>query len=119
MTRGLAEITRLGVKMGANPHTFSGLSGIGDLIVTCTSMHSRNRRAGILLGQGKTLDETLKEVHMVVEGVNTAHAAMQLSKKYDVSMPIVTEANEILYNGKDAREAVFSLMTRDKTCEGN
>ena len=117
MTRGLAEITRLGVKMGAEPQTFSGLSGIGDLIVTCTSMHSRNRRAGILLGQGKSLEETLKEVHMVVEGVNTARAALALSEKYDVSMPIVEEANEILYKNKDAREAVYSLMTRDKKHE--
>lgn len=117
MTRGLAEITRLGVKMGANAATFSGLSGIGDLIVTCTSMFSRNRRAGILLGQGKSLEDTLKEVHMVVEGVNTAKAAFDLSRKYGVSMPIVSEANEILNNGKNARSAVDSLMTRDKTCE--
>lgn len=118
MTRGLAEITRLGVKMGAKQQTFSGLSGIGDLIVTCTSMHSRNRRAGILLGQGKSLDETLKEIRMVVEGVNTAKAAYNLSRRYDVAMPIVEQANEILYNGKNAREAVYSLMTRDKTNEG-
>lgn len=118
MTRGLAEITRLGVKMGANASTFSGLSGIGDLIVTCTSMHSRNRRAGILLGKGKTLDETLNEIHMVVEGVNAAEAALKLGNKYDVLMPIVSEANEILFNGKDAREAVNSLMNRGKTCEG-
>lgn len=117
MTRGIAEITRLGVKMGANKDTFSGLSGIGDLIVTCTSMHSRNRRAGILLGQGKSLQETLAEIKMVVEGVNTAKAALELSRKYDVSMPIVFEANEILYNNKDARKAVYSLMTRDKTYE--
>lgn len=118
MTRGLAEITRLGVSMGANRSTFSGLSGVGDLIVTCTSMHSRNRRAGILLGRGKTLDETLKEIHMVVEGVNTAKAALALSEKYQVSMPIVKEANEILYNNKSAKEAVLSLMTRGKTGEG-
>lgn len=118
ITRGLAEITRLGIKMGANSATFSGLSGVGDLIVTCTSMHSRNRRAGICLGMGKTLEETLKEVHMVVEGVNTAKAALNLSKKYEVSMPIVKEANEILYNNKSAKEAVLSLMTRGKTCEG-
>ena len=117
MTRGLAEISRLGIKMGAKPQTFAGLSGIGDLIVTCTSMHSRNRRAGILLGKGRTLDETLAEIHMVVEGVNTAKAAYELSRKYDVTMPIVTEANKILYENKDAREAVFSLMSRDKTSE--
>lgn len=117
ITRGLAEITRLGIKMGANPETFSGLSGIGDLIVTCTSMHSRNRRAGILLGQGKTLSETLDKIHMVVEGVNTAKAALALSEKYNIDMPIVKEANQILYNSKNAREAVSSLMSRDKTCE--
>ena len=114
ITRGLAEISRLGIAMGADARTFMGLSGVGDLIVTCTSMHSRNRRAGILLGQGKTLQEALDEVHMVVEGVNTASAAYQLSKKYNVEMPIVEEANNILYHGKNAREAVISLMTRDK-----
>ncbi len=117
MTRGLAEIARLGVAMGAKETTFMGLSGIGDLIVTCTSMHSRNRRAGILIGEGKSLDETLETVHMVVEGVNTAKAAYMLSKKYGVSMPIVEEANKILYEGKNAEEAVNSLMTRNKKGE--
>lgn len=117
MTRGLAELARLGVAMGAKETTFMGLSGIGDLIVTCTSMHSRNRRAGILLGEGKSLDETLETVHMVVEGVNTAKAAYMLSKKYGVSMPIVEEANKILYEGKNAKEAVNSLMTRNKKGE--
>lgn len=117
MTRGMAEIKRLGIKMGGNPDTFAGLSGMGDLIVTCTSMHSRNRRAGILLGQGKTLDETLKEVHMVVEGVHTAKAAYALGKKYDVNMPIVKEANSILFEDKNARQAVRELMTREKTTE--
>ncbi len=86
MTRGIAEITRLGVAMGGKPETFSGLSGIGDLIVTCTSMHSRNRRAGILIGQGKTMQEAMDEVQMVVEGVYSAKAALALSKKYNVSM---------------------------------
>lgn len=114
MTRGLAEISRLGVAMGAEEKTFMGLSGIGDLMVTCTSMHSRNRRAGILLGKGKSLQETLDEVQMVVEGVNTAKAAYELSKKFGVEMPIVEEANNILYNGSDAREAVIRLMTREK-----
>ena len=117
MTRGMAEIKRLGVKMGGKPDTFSGLSGIGDLIVTCTSMHSRNRRAGILLGKGKNLDETLREVHMVVEGVHTAKAAYELSKKYDVNMPVVSEAYNILFNDKDARQVVKDLMNREKTVE--
>ncbi len=112
MTRGLNEIARLGVKMGGKRETFTGLSGMGDLIVTCTSMHSRNRRAGILLGQGKSLDETLKEVHMVVEGVNTAKAAYDLSVKYDVDMPIIKAINDVLFNGKDRKEAVVELMLR-------
>jgi glycerol-3-phosphate dehydrogenase (NAD(P)+) len=114
MTRGLAEIARLGEAMGAKKETFMGLSGVGDLIVTCTSMHSRNRRAGILLGEGKTLEETLETVHMVVEGVNTAAAAYEMSKKYGVEMPIVEEAYNILYGGTDARKAVLRLMTREK-----
>lgn len=117
MTRGLAEIARLGTAMGAKEETFMGLSGVGDLIVTCTSMHSRNRRAGILLGQGKSLKEALDEVHMVVEGVNTAAAAYKLGQKYGVSMPITEEANAILFKGKNAREAVNDLMTREKRNE--
>lgn len=119
MTRGIAEIRRLGVAMGADRETFAGLSGIGDLIVTCTSMHSRNHRAGILLGKGYSLEETLKEIKMVVEGVNTAKAAYKLSKKYQVSMPITEEAYKILFEGKDPKAAVFDLMTRSKTTEGN
>lgn len=114
MTRGLAEIARLGKAMGANEKTFMGLSGVGDLIVTCTSMHSRNRRAGILLGQGKSLKETLDAVHMTVEGVNTAKAAYEMAKKYNIEMPIVNEAYNIIYNGTDARDAVLSLMRREK-----
>lgn len=117
MTRGLAEIARLGKKMGAKQETFMGLSGLGDLIVTCTSMHSRNRRAGILLGKGKNLDETLKEVHMVVEGVNTAKAAYAMAKKYGVEMPIVEEAYNVLFENAPAREAVLKLMTREKRNE--
>ena len=117
ITRGLAEITRLGVKMGAKPETFAGLSGVGDLIVTCTSMHSRNHRAGILLGKGYTLKEALDEVQMVVEGVNTIGAAYNLSKKYDVSMPITSESYKILFEGKDPKHAVIDLMTRSKTAE--
>ncbi len=117
MTRGLAEITRLGVAMGGKKETFAGLTGIGDLIVTCTSMHSRNRRAGILLGKGKTLQEALDEVHMVVEGVINAKAAYDLSKKYSIEMPITNEINNVLYNGKNVKQAVYDLMTRDKVDE--
>ncbi len=117
MTRGLAEMARLGKAMGAKEETFMGLSGIGDLIVTCTSMHSRNRRAGILIGQGKSLEETLNEVHMVVEGVNTAKAAYNLSKQYRVDMPIIEDAYKILYEGKSAKEAAVDLMNRDKKSE--
>jgi glycerol-3-phosphate dehydrogenase (NAD(P)+) len=117
MTRGIAEIARLGCAMGAKHETFGGLAGIGDLIVTCTSMHSRNRRAGILLGRGKTLDETLGEVRMVVEGVDTARAALLLAEKHGVSMPITKEVNEVLFNAKEPRRAVLDLMLRDKTTE--
>ena len=119
ITRGMAEITRLGVKMGGKPQTFSGLSGIGDLIVTCESMHSRNRRAGILIGKGYTADEAMKEVQMVVEGVYSARAALKLAKKYDVSMPIVEQVNHILFDGKKAADAVMELMLRDKTIENS
>ncbi len=117
MTRGIVEISRLGVAMGADEMTFSGLSGIGDLIVTCISNHSRNRRAGILLGQGKNLEETLAEIKMVVEGVNTTKAAYALSKKYDIEMPITSEIYATLFMGKNPKEAVYDLMTRDKTRE--
>lgn len=117
MTRGLAEIARLGEAMGARRQTFMGLSGVGDLIVTCTSMHSRNRRAGILLGKGKSLEETLEEIHMVVEGVNTAATAYALAQEYQVSMPITEQANRILFEGKNAREAVNALMTRERAME--
>ena len=117
ITRGIAEITRLGVEMGASPETFAGLSGIGDLIVTCASMHSRNRRAGILIGKGATADEAAKEVGQVVEGVYSARAAMKLAEKYGVSMPIVEEVNQILFENKPAAEAVRSLMERDPVPE--
>lgn len=113
ITRGIAEISRLGRAMGAKEETFAGLSGIGDLIVTCTSIHSRNHRAGILLGKGRTLSETLSEVQMVVEGVNTARAAYELSKKYNVSMPITEQAYKILFENKNAKDAVRELMNRD------
>ena len=105
MTRGLAEIARLGTKMGANPLTFSGLTGIGDLIVTCTSVHSRNWRAGNLLGKGKTLDEVLDNMGMVVEGVRTTKAAYQLAKKYNVNMPITAALYDVLFNGKNAKDS--------------
>lgn len=117
MTRGIKEISRLGISMGADADTFWGLSGIGDLIVTCTSMHSRNRRAGILIGKGKTLDEALDEVHMVVEGVQSCTAAYELAKKHNVEMPIVEKAYEVLYKGKNPKEAVLELMQRDKKSE--
>lgn len=117
ITRGNAEITRLGVAMGANPHTFSGLSGIGDLIVTCASMHSRNRRAGILIGKGYTKDQAMEEVQMVVEGVFSAKAALELSKKYNIEMPIVEQVNKVLFEDKPAAEAVKELMLRDKKIE--
>lgn len=117
ITRGIAEITRLGTAMGGRAETFGGLTGIGDLIVTCASMHSRNRRAGILLGQGKSLQETLDEVKMVVEGVNTVQAACQLAEKYHVSMPITQSIYAVLFEGKNVEDAVLELMTRDNKAE--
>ncbi|MBQ2116647.1 MAG: NAD(P)H-dependent glycerol-3-phosphate dehydrogenase [Lachnospiraceae bacterium] len=117
ITRGMTEIARLGMKMGGRFETFCGLSGIGDLIVTCASMHSRNRRAGILIGQGKTMKEAMDEVKMVVEGVFSAKAAMELAKKYDVEIPIIEQVNEVLFNGKSAESAVKELMIRDKKIE--
>lgn len=117
MTRGLAEIMRLGTAMGGNVETFAGLTGIGDLIVTCTSMHSRNRRAGILIGQGKTPQQAQEEVKMVVEGVKTAQAAYKLAKKYNVDMPITENAYQILFEGKNPSEAVTELMCRSKKDE--
>ena len=117
ITRGITEIGRLGMKMGGKYETFAGLTGIGDLIVTCSSMHSRNRKAGQLIGQGYTYKQAMEEVKMVVEGVYSAKAAAALAKKYDVSMPIVEEVNEILFSGKPASEAVKDLMFRDKKSE--
>ncbi|MDO6354391.1 NAD(P)H-dependent glycerol-3-phosphate dehydrogenase [Caloramator sp. CAR-1] len=117
MTRGIAEIARLGTALGANPMTFAGLSGIGDLIVTCTSMHSRNRRAGILIGKGKKVEEALSEIKMVVEGVNTTKSTYELSKKIGIEMPITEKLYNVLFNGKDAKEAVTELMQRDKKDE--
>ncbi|WP_318508561.1 NAD(P)H-dependent glycerol-3-phosphate dehydrogenase [Bacillus sp. T3] len=117
MTRGLAEIARLGTKMGANPLTFSGLTGIGDLIVTCTSVHSRNWRAGNMLGKGQSLDEVLDNMGMVVEGVRTTKAAYQLSERYEVSMPITKVLFDVLFNNVDPKAGTESLMGRTKTVE--
>ena len=117
MTRGIAEMKRLGVEMGGKTETFAGLSGIGDLIVTCTSMHSRNRRAGILLGQGKSLEETLGEIKMVVEGVNTVQAAYTLAKEHNVEMPITNAIYDVLFQGKNAEQAVLELMSRGGKAE--
>lgn len=117
ITRGITEIARLGTAMGGRFETFCGLTGIGDLIVTCASMHSRNRRAGILIGQGKTMTEAMEEVQMVVEGVYSAKAAMELAKKYDVQLPIIEQVNAILFENKPADEAVRELMLRDRKIE--
>ena len=112
ITRGIAEIARLGVAMGCNVHTFAGLAGIGDLIVTATSMHSRNNRAGILIGKGETPENAVKEVGMVVEGMNALPAALELAERYQVEMPIVQTVNAIVNKGMSAAEAVKSLMER-------
>ena len=114
ITRGIAEMARLGVKMGAKLETFAGLSGIGDLIVTCASVHSRNRRAGYLMGQGYTMKQAMDEVQMVVEGVYSAKAAKALAEKYNVEMPIIMEVNKLLFENKPASEAVKDLMQREK-----
>ena len=117
ITRGIAEISRLGVKMGGKIESFTGLTGIGDLIVTCASVHSRNRKAGYLIGQGRTVREAMDEVKMVVEGVYSARAAAKLAEKYDVSMPIVEEVNKVLFEGKSPAQAVDDLMQRESRSE--
>ena len=117
ITRGMRELTRLGCAMGADESTFTGLAGMGDLIVTCTSMHSRNRRAGILIGKGKSLDETLEEVQMVVEGITATEVAYNLSKEYGVDMPIVEAIYSILYNNANPKEVVEELMSRKRVYE--
>ena len=117
ITRGIAEISRLGTKMGARAETFYGLSGIGDLIVTCASVHSRNRKAGYLMGKGYTMEEAMDEVKMVVEGVYSARAAKSLAEKYQVEMPIIEEVNKVLFEDKPAADAVRDLMLRDKKVE--
>lgn len=117
ITRGLAEIARLGVAMGAGPITFAGLAGVGDLVVTCTSKHSRNWKAGYLLSQGDSLDEVLEKMGMVVEGIRTTQAANRLAQEYQVRMPITAELHAVLFDGKDPRDAVEDLMGRGKTDE--
>ena len=117
ITRGIAEITRLGVKMGGKLESFTGLTGIGDLIVTCASKHSRNRKAGVLIGEGMTMEEAMAEVKMVVEGVYSAKAARELAEKYEVSMPIVEKVNQVLFEGKPAKDAGSELMMRDGRSE--
>ena len=116
-TRGLTEISRLGVAMGGDYNTFYGLSGLGDLIVTCLSEHSRNRKAGRCIGRGMTLDETRKEVGMVIESIDNIEVAYKLAQKYNIEMPIVNTVYDVLYNGLNPRDAVIQLMTRDKKCE--
>jgi glycerol-3-phosphate dehydrogenase (NAD(P)+) len=117
MTRGVYEMAKLGQAVGASALTFAGLSGIGDLIVTCTSMHSRNQRAGILIGQGKSTEEALTQIGMVVEGVKTCKAAYELAQSLNIEMPITEQLYRILYGGKDPASAVDDLMLRDKTHE--
>lgn len=117
ITRGIAEISRLGIAMGAHARTFYGLSGIGDLIVTCASVHSRNRKAGYLMGKGYTMQEAMDEVKMVVEGVYSAKAALGLAEKYGVEMPIIAEVNKVLFEDKNAADAVNELMQRMKKDE--
>ena len=119
ITRGIAEIARLGVKMGGKIESFTGLTGIGDLIVTCASVHSRNRKAGYLIGQGKSVQKAMDEVKMVVEGVYSAKAAAKLAEKYQVSMPIVEEVNKVLFEGKAPAEAVDDLMMRESRSENH
>lgn len=117
ITRGMTEIARLGIAMGAKLETFCGLSGIGDLIVTCTSNHSRNHNAGFLVGQGKTMEEAMKEINQVVEGVFSAKAVYELAQKYKVSMPIVEKINEVLFENIPATEAISALFNRKKCYE--
>lgn len=119
ITRGIHEIAQLGVKMGGAIESFVGLTGIGDLIVTCASKHSRNRKAGYLMGQGKSMQEAMDEVQMVVEGVYSTKAAVKLGEKYGVDLPIVNEVNKVLFEGKDPKEAVDDLMLRDSRAEHN
>ncbi len=117
ITRGVTEMGRLALTMGAKFETVSGLTGMGDLIVTCASKHSRNRKAGTLMGQGYTMKQAMDEVKMVVEGVFSAKAAAALGRKYQVELPIIEQVNEVLFYDKPAKEAVKDLMLRDKKNE--
>ena len=117
MARGIAELTRLGEALGGKPETFSGLTGVGDLIVTCTSVHSRNRKAGYLMGKGMTAEEAMKEVKMVVEGVYSAKAALGLAKKCNVAVPIVEAVNRVLFENADPKEEVSNLLLRERKQE--
>ena len=117
ITRGMAEIARLGIAMGGKPETFSGLSGIGDLIVTCASVHSRNRKAGVLIGQGMGMEDAMTVVNQVVEGVYSAKAAMKVANKYNVEMPIVEQGIAVLFDNKSVKEGLADLMVRNKTTE--
>ena len=117
ITRGISEISDLGMKMGAKSETLNGLSGIGDLIVTCASRHSRNRKAGMLIGQGYSVHDAMQEVNMVVEGYYCAKAAVALGKKYNATLPIIEEVGHVLFDGLSAKDAVNNLMLRDKKAE--
>ena len=117
ITRGLTEISRLGVALGGNHNTFYGLSGLGDLIVTCLSEHSRNRKAGRCIGRGLSIEETRKEVGMTIESIDNIEVAYKLAQKYNIEMPIVNTVYNVLYNGLEPKEAVTMLMTREKKCE--
>lgn len=117
MTRGMSEITRIGIKLGGKSETFAGITGMGDLIVTCTSMHSRNRRAGILIGQGVSVEEATSKIGMVVEGIKACNAFYKLKEQLNVSMPITEVLHKVLFEGKDAKHGVYELMSRDKKSE--
>ena len=117
ITRGIREIAQLGVAMGGHPDTFNGITGVGDLIVTCASKHSRNRKAGYLIGQGLTMQEAMDEVHMVVEGVYSTKAAYELGKKYGIDLPIINEVYSVLFENKNAAESVKELMLRNNKTE--
>ena len=117
MTRGMAEIVRVGMKLGGKPETFLGLTGMGDLIVTCTSLHSRNRKAGYLIGKGKTTEEAIEEVGMVVEGIKACKAFYELKESLNVEMPITDILYRILFKNKNPKDAVIDLMERERKSE--